>query len=484
MPETAKVRIQKAAGILIVLAFIVSLVAAVTPLVRAADVPFYEDCSAFDTAKWSFYWNKPIAQGGTWVMPYAVGDNRNYQANYRADSGYGTYEIRMKIDGTRLAGINWWIFVYGHYPDYSANQMELDFAEIWHHNAGETSPPIGEYSISFWVNRTSSTMGKGYWYLNTIDRVGINFEDGAYHSFKYVYSASDLVFYLDGAKVWQWSVDCTDKTALGMPIPPMQFMIGCGSKNAPALEAWKMTIDSISFTPEGYSPPVNSPPVAALQVTPASGTSPLAVVYDASASHDSDGSIVSYLVDFGDGSTSSSLASGSHIYASAGSYTIHLAVTDNGGATDTASAVVAVAAPTEGGGVTPQQTLVVASGVGGTTDPVGAVTVNSGTQVTVTATPSDGHVFDHWLYTGHAGGYLTANPLTVAVSSNGTLTPVFAPVALALDTWPYVQGAIIATSIIVPSVVLVLLLAGKTPLKGSRTAHHKSKSKAKGGKHK
>jgi len=243
---------------LIALALILFLLSVPTP-VSAASGSFTEPCDTFDTAKWSFYWNKPIVQGGTWVMPYAVGDNRNYQANYRADSGYGTYEIRMKIDGTRLAGINWWIFVYGHYPDYSANQMELDFAEIWHHNAGETSHPIGEYSISFWVNGTSSTMGKGYWYLNTIDRVGINFEDGAYHSFKYVYSASDLIFYLDGTKVWQWSVDCTDKTALGMPIPPMQFMIGCGSRAVPALEAWKMTIDSITYTDTASSESIPAP---------------------------------------------------------------------------------------------------------------------------------------------------------------------------------------------------------------------------------
>src|SRR5207249_2663788 len=44
----------------------------------------------------------------------------------------------------------------------------------------------------------------------------------------------------------------------------------------------------------------NQPPVARLTVTPASGTEPLAVTADASASSDSDGTIASYRFDFGD----------------------------------------------------------------------------------------------------------------------------------------------------------------------------------------
>src|SRR6185503_1966220 len=94
------------------------------------------------------------------------------------------------------------------------------------------------------------------------------------------------------------------------------------------------------------SPPANQAPVARLAASPSSGTAPLAVRLDASASSDADGSIVSYRFDFGDGTSagpqSSSVAN--HTYA-AGSWTARVTVTDNQGATATASASVTVTSP-------------------------------------------------------------------------------------------------------------------------------------------
>src|SRR6185369_7072903 len=94
------------------------------------------------------------------------------------------------------------------------------------------------------------------------------------------------------------------------------------------------------------SPPANQAPVARLTASPSSGTAPLAVRLDASASSDADGSIVSYRFEFGDGTSvgpqSSSVAN--HTYA-AGSWTARVTVTDNQGATATASASVTVSSP-------------------------------------------------------------------------------------------------------------------------------------------
>jgi hypothetical protein len=61
-------------------------------------------------------------------------------------------------------------------------------------------------------------------------------------------------------------------------------------------------------------------------------------------STDSDGSIVAWLWDFGD-STSSTLQNTSHAYVGAGTYTVTLTVTDDDGATNNASQVVTVALP-------------------------------------------------------------------------------------------------------------------------------------------
>lgn len=66
--------------------------------------------------------------------------------------------------------------------------------------------------------------------------------------------------------------------------------------------------------------------------------------YDASASTDSDGSIISYAWNFGDSSTSNAV-SGSHNFASAGEFTVTLTVTDNQGASSSSSQTILVEAP-------------------------------------------------------------------------------------------------------------------------------------------
>ncbi|MDX2283207.1 MAG: PKD domain-containing protein [Bacteroidia bacterium] len=101
----------------------------------------------------------------------------------------------------------------------------------------------------------------------------------------------------------------------------------------------------------GPPPPANLSPVAAFTATPASGTAPLTVSFNAAASNDPDGSIQTYAWSFGDGSTGSGVTE-SHTYNSAGSFTVTLTVTDDDGATDTETATVTVNPPVGGGGCT------------------------------------------------------------------------------------------------------------------------------------
>jgi PKD repeat protein len=81
-----------------------------------------------------------------------------------------------------------------------------------------------------------------------------------------------------------------------------------------------------------YAGVPNTPPAA----TFTSDCDQLACGFDGSGSADTDGSITSYAWEFGDGSTGTG-ATPQHTYASAGTYTVKLTVTDDRGGTGTAS---------------------------------------------------------------------------------------------------------------------------------------------------
>jgi len=93
----------------------------------------------------------------------------------------------------------------------------------------------------------------------------------------------------------------------------------------------------------------NAPPVATFTGSSNNVFTGGTVTFDATSSSDIDGTIVSYLWDFGDGSTGSG-ATASHSYANGGTYTVRLTVTDNQGATHSPSGytVTVTAAPQSG----------------------------------------------------------------------------------------------------------------------------------------
>ena len=103
--------------------------------------------------------------------------------------------------------------------------------------------------------------------------------------------------------------------------------------------------DTDSTTATIEVPPVNSPPAADAN-GPYSGFVGDSIIFDGSASSDSDGSIVRYDWDFGDGTTAEDAGPApAHVYAAAGNYTATLTVTDDMGATDSTTADVAISEP-------------------------------------------------------------------------------------------------------------------------------------------
>jgi PKD repeat protein len=89
----------------------------------------------------------------------------------------------------------------------------------------------------------------------------------------------------------------------------------------------------------------SQPPVAALSATPTSGTVPLAVSLASNGSYDPDGALSRIEWNFGDGSPPVVAAAASHSYATPGTYTATLKVTDAAGLTDSKSVNINVNAP-------------------------------------------------------------------------------------------------------------------------------------------
>ena len=97
--------------------------------------------------------------------------------------------------------------------------------------------------------------------------------------------------------------------------------------------------------PLDTAPVQNRPPVAAFSASPLQGTAPLTVTFDGSPSTDPDGTITAYAWQFGDGASGTGVTA-EHIYATPGLYTARLTVSDDRGAS--ASATIGILVEPQG----------------------------------------------------------------------------------------------------------------------------------------
>jgi PKD repeat protein len=127
-------------------------------------------------------------------------------------------------------------------------------------------------------------------------------------------------------------------------------VVGCTMPPVDPTSTTTTTVDGSTTTTEPTTTtttsttttvPLNQTPVASFTATPSSGQVPVAVSFDASASADADGSVVSYDWTFGDG-TSATGATTSHTYTAVGSYTATLFVTDDEGAVGSTTRTISV----------------------------------------------------------------------------------------------------------------------------------------------
>jgi|688.fasta_scaffold00232_90 PKD repeat protein len=92
-------------------------------------------------------------------------------------------------------------------------------------------------------------------------------------------------------------------------------------------------------------PTDNKAPVSVIKTSTVSGNAPLTVNFDGTDSSDPEGGILTYVWDFGDGSTSTN-SKPSYKYNSSGTYTVNLTVKDNKDATNTSTKAITVTSST------------------------------------------------------------------------------------------------------------------------------------------
>ncbi len=220
------------------------------------------------------------------------------------------------------------------------------------------------------------------------------------------------------------------------PLTDMRFRLIVGAAGAAtAGTAW---IDNVTSNAQFTVP--NQPPIAHAG-GPYTATTDSAVQFDGNLSSDTDGSIVNFQWNFGDGGTGSGVTP-THTYTADGIYTVTQTVADNRGATASATARVAVTtrnqSPTVNAGADQTITLPNAANLNGTVSddglPAGSSVATTWSQVSgpATVTFANAHVTVTTATFSAAGTYvlrLTAGDSQLTASDDLTIAVTPAPVS-------------------------------------------------------
>ncbi|MBC3761667.1 PKD domain-containing protein [Quadrisphaera oryzae] len=211
---------------------------------------------------------------------------------------------------------------------------------------GDGTGYSGNYDRHVIMN-TDGTLHFGVWtgQENRVD-TSAAYNDGKWHHVVATQGPAGMVLYVDGTSVGTngqtraqaysgyWRVGGDSSWG------PTQNGFLDGSVDEVAIYSTVLPASAVADHFAKGAAPANQAPTAAFTAA-ATG---LSAAFDASASKDADGSVASYAWDFGDGAKGTG-ATATHAYATAGTYTATLVVTDDKGATGTATRQVVVSAP-------------------------------------------------------------------------------------------------------------------------------------------
>ncbi|MAQ76296.1 MAG: hypothetical protein CL613_08200 [Aquimarina sp.] len=207
------------------------------------------------------------------------------------------------------------------------NIMNMSFDFAWFQKEKENIQPIINKQIDFFKDKPNYP---GLWTLDGTPR-------NSDHNPGLVACNAVGSLALADAKVWSFVDELFE-----MSIPSGKYRYYDGL-------LYMMSYMHLAGAYKIYKPDtnINQSPVAEFTATPATGSIPLTVQFDASGSSDPDGDSLTYFWNFGDGNTAVGLTT-THKYTIAGSFTVTLTVTDTKGNTDTLRKEITATGP--GGG--------------------------------------------------------------------------------------------------------------------------------------
>ncbi|MDN3496108.1 PKD domain-containing protein [Planococcus sp. APC 4015] len=260
------------------------------------------------------------------------GTSSSYGSMAASESGKNAFTVEAWVKTTSTRGGR--IVGFGNLPTGNSTMHDR---VLYLSNAGR---------ISFGVNQS------GYRTLSS----GAGFNDGRWHHVVGTLTPAGMALYVDGTRIGTRADTTSGQNYSGFwrvggdnpggwpEAGTSGYLSGAISDVAVYGTGLSAAQVLTHFQRASTSPAVNSPPVAAF-TSQASG---LSVAVDGGPSTDPDGSVTAWSWTFGDGGVATGRTA-TRVYASPGTYTVTLTVTDDDGATHQRSAPVTVTSPPVGG---------------------------------------------------------------------------------------------------------------------------------------
>ncbi len=252
--------------------------------------------------------------------PYSLAIHPKSGVPYVGDVGWDLWE---EINGGIAKNFAW--------PCYSGaeggNQRRPDFEDLvycqeFYQSEIELEPPV----LAWPVNDAASAMVGDFYFADSFPE---NYEG--------------KLFYADFLQGWMRYADVSDPNDVKKynfatdVLPLVELKLGVDG----ALYYASITTGEIRRIRYTSSTPNNTAPSPVIFTSTSTGIAPLDIEFDASNSSDTDGSIVGWYWDFGNGQISNKEIA-TTTFGLAGEYTVVLTVTDNAGASATAQTTISV----------------------------------------------------------------------------------------------------------------------------------------------